>query len=384
MKKSLISLLLAVTLLISAFFTAVPAVATQENEIKNVILMIGDGMGPNHLNWTKAECNVALCMDTFPIQGYSITDSLSGLTDSAAGGTALSSGKHCFNSNIATLSITMGDGGCKLLDFKTVAEVAKDCGMKAGVLTSDSNTGATPASFTAHVPSRSMEKEITDQQLKSNFDLIWSEDCGYVSEQAAKENGWQYVTKFYDVPSLKEGVPSFGQFNHVCYDDGGKSTSTLSTLTDLAIDQLNNDNGFFLMVEGAHIDKYSHNNEKEGMMQSLIEFDKSVRTAVDFAKEDGHTVVIVTADHETGGITLDSKTGTYSFTTGSHTRANVPLRIFGAEGLTENGKAVENCEVAKFIASAISGTELPVTVFNKNFVSDFFRAFIDMVRGWFN
>lgn len=374
MRKKIFALFLALSLLLCALSPAVSALEVNGSDIKNVIFMIGDGMGENHLEWTKAEQNIALCMDTLPYKGYSITDSLSGLTDSAAGGTALACGRHTYNSNVATLSPDIGDGCFTLYNYTTLAELAKANGMKAGILTSDSNTGATPAAFSAHVKKRTQEKEITEQQLKSDFDLIWSEDAGFVSEKDAAENGWDYVTRYYEIEKIEPDCPIFGQFSHVCYDDGGKSTSPLSTLTELAIDRLDCDEGFFLMVEGAHIDKYSHSNDKEGMMFSLIEFDKAVRKAVDFAKEDGHTMVIVTADHETGGITKDETTGTYSFTIGNHTQANVPLRIYGASGLVANGESVVNCEVSKFAASAISAKRFPMVSLNKLLIPDLIVA----------
>ncbi len=372
----LCALLLVLTMLFGSVTVGITASA-EEGTIKNVIIMIGDGMGPNHLNWVEQEKDVDLVMNTFPYQGFSQTNSLSGTTDSAAGGTALACGQLTKNGNIGCKTFGIEDVASIRTSFKSISEIARDKGMKTGVLTSDSNAGATPAAFSAHTTDRGNGDDISTQQLKSSFDLIWSEDDAYVTRDNAAENGFTYVENALDVQGLTDGTRSFGQFHHVCFDDGSKSTTPLSILTTLAIKQLDNDNGFFLMVEGAHIDKYSHNNDKENMMNALLEFDKAISNALDFAKEDGETLIIVTADHETGGIKNDD--GTFTFTKTGHSSADVPVKVYGKEGLVKDGSVVRNIQIPQFAAKAL-GAELPVLTNNPSFFLDFFKVLFQWIK----
>ncbi len=375
MKKTskIISLIIAAILTVSCF-TQVFSIVILDN-VKNVILLIGDGMGENHLEWTKSELNTELEMDKLPYQGYSITDSLSGLTDSAAGGTALSCGYRCFNSNLGTLSLTINGNGAVLFNYMNVCEAALKTGKKAGIVTSDVNSGATPASFSVHTYKRELTEEITAQQSKCGLDLIWACDNGVSDKESFEENGWTYSKTAEELKKLDKDKKSFAAIDgNICFDNGQKNDAPLSELTSLALSRLDCDRGFFLMVEGAHIDKYSHSNEKEEMMKSLTEFDKAVKTAVEFAKKDGNTIVIVTADHETGAITKDEN-GKYSFTSGDHSDADVPLRVFGSDELVKNGEHTVNKNVGRFIAEKIGYTgKFPVISFNPDFFKELIKA----------
>jgi len=144
-----------------------------------------------------------------------------------------------------------------------------------------------------------------------------------------------------------------------------ETNPTLSQMTEKAIDLLDDgENGFFLMVEGAHIDKHSHNNESENMTEAMAEFDKSIKIALEFAKNDGNTLVVVTADHETGAITLNDK-GEYEFTSDDHSAVDVPLRVYGSEKLIKNNETVNNYEIPIRIAYILGFTEedFPISEF---------------------
>ncbi len=377
MKKNRISKLLAVLLAFAMLIACVsPAFAIViPQDVKNVILLIGDGMGPNALEWTKAELGVELCMDTLPYQGYSMTDSLDGTTASAAGATALSCGRRVFNSNLCTLAVKLTSGAV-IFSYMNVSAVANSLGKKAGIVTSDANHGATPAGFSVHTYKRDLSEEITNQQMNCDLDLIWAKDGGYASAEAFENAGWTYSTTMSELEEVGYGKKSFASIpGKIEYETGSEGDAPLSELTDLALKKLDNDKGFFLMVEGAHIDKNSHSNNKEGMMKSLIEFDKAVETAVEFAKADGNTIVIVTADHETGGITYNEETQTYEYTSGGHTNANVPLRLYGCDELVKDGSAVKNTEVAKLIAKKLGYTgTFPKATFNFAFLYDLLVA----------
>ncbi len=378
MKKRIVSIIIVLALLCSSVAVSYAIVIPQD--VKNVILMIGDGMGENHLEWTKEELGTELFMDSMPYKGYSKTDSLSGLTDSAAGGTALACGYHCFNSNLGTLSVLIKGYGAIAFNYMNVSEAAKKAGKKAGIVTSDVNSGATPASFSVHTYKRELTEEITSQQAKCDLDLIWACDNGVSEKTDFESNGWTFSTTEEELINLDKSKRSFASISgNICYDKGEENDAPLSELTELAIDRLDNEKGFFLMVEGAHIDKNSHSNIKDGMMKSLVEFDKSVKAAVDFAKEDGNTIVIVTADHETGAITR-GEDGKYNFTSGNHSRADVPLRVFGSDELIKDNEHIANKEVGKFIGKKIGYTgKFPAMSFNPDFFKELFNAIIKSI-----
>ena len=134
---------------------------------------------------------------------------------------------------------------------------------------------------------------------------------------------------------------------------------TLTEMTAKAIDLLDDDeDGFFLMVEGAHIDKNSHSNNGDGMKDALLSFDKAIGYALEYAETHGDTLVIVTADHETGGITLQD--GEYIYTTGDHTGANVPLLVYGCDDFIKNGEAIKNREVSRRVACVMGEKKFPI------------------------
>ena len=373
--KKLLSLALALAIVLSCLACAAYAIVIPQ-DVKNVILMIGDGMGENSLEWTKAQTGEPLFLDTLPYQGYSKTDSLSGTTDSAAGGTALSCGYHCFNSNLCTLSINIKGNGATVCDFFNLTQAAQAIGKKTGIVTSDDNSGATPASFSAHTYKRELAAEITEQQINSGVDLLWAHDNGIIDSAKVEKAGFAFATTMSEIDAVPEGSRSFAAIKgNIFADTGSEADAPLSILTEKAIARLDNDKGFFLMVEGAHIDKFSHANNEKNMAMALTEFDKAVETAVEFAKDDGNTIVIVTADHETGGITLNPETKEYEYTTGDHTGTDVPLRLFGSDELVKDGAAVENIQVARFAAKKLGYTgRFPSFSYNFAFPLDLIKA----------
>ncbi|NLP48925.1 MAG: alkaline phosphatase [Clostridiales bacterium] len=324
-------------------------------EVKNIIFMIGDGMGENHLEWTKQELGIDLVMETMPLRGQSKTRSFSdSVTDSAAGATALACGVRTINGGLGVYPYDMFD----IVGHPvSLTELAIEKGMKTGIVVTDSNTGATPSGFSVHTSARGNSEDIAAQQINSDIDLIW----GYASSQTKREDveaaGFEYVDSLSQMEALEPGSRSFGQFNpdQLWRDQTQDDTPTLSEMTEKALELLDNDDGFFIMIEGAHIDKFSHGNDKENMMMTTKEFDKSIGIALDFAKNDGDTLVIVTADHETGAI-KPNKEGVYEFTSGSHSSANVPLFVYGADNFIEQGEAIKNTDVAIRTAIAMGFT----------------------------
>ena len=353
------SLILTVGTTFGAFVpaTTTEAVNYRDAKIKNVIYLIGDGMGFNHLEKTKNEREIELVMDAFAIRGESMTRSLTNkVTDSAAGGTALATGVRTYN---GAIGVYLTDSLDVVSHPKNLTELCIERGMKTGVITTDETSGATPSAFSAHESNRDKAEGITEDQLNSKIDLIWGTQNGVATKEAANSKGFTYVTTYDEMMALEEGSRSFAQFTNDLWtvEQSDKNTPNLEQMAEKAIDLLDDtDEGFFLMIEGAHIDKHSHSNEDENMTEALMEFDKVIDYVLDYAEKDGETLVIITADHETGGIVKNSD-GTYSFTQGSHSAANVPILVYGSDKLIENGEVINNYEIPIRIAYILGFTE---------------------------
>ena len=338
----------------------------RDDNIKNVIYLIGDGMGCNHLEKTKKERNIALVMDTFGIKGSSMTRSFSdSVTDSAAGGTALAAGVRTGNGIIGAYYL---DKNSRYSYPKNITELCLERGMMTGVITTDETSGATPASFSAHSSNRNNTEDITNDQLSSDIDLIWGKSNGVATKSKAEANGFEYITSYGDMMALEEGSRSFAQFTNSLWtlSQSDKNTPNLEQMAIKAVDLLDDtDEGFFLMIEGAHIDKHSHSNDDQKTTEATLEFDRTIEAMLSYAKADGETLVIVTADHETGGIT--DKNGTYTFTRDSHSAADVPVLVYGTDKLIRNGEKLNNYEIPIRIAYVLgfSEDEFPVSV-NQN------------------
>lgn len=231
----------------------------------------------------------------------------------------------------------------------SVTDVAMKYGKATGILTSDSIMGATPSAFSAHVRDRDLSEDIFAQQVVSDIDLIWGGAApDIVTEEKVIENGKVFVDSLSDVQALSLGQKSIGQFNADAMwtgEDDGTGAPSLSELAVEAIDILSQDeDGFFMMIEGAHIDKRSHDRDGEGAMKAVLEFDKTIGAVLDFAEKDGNTLVIVTADHETGGVTRMPK-GNYKWLIGSHTGADVPFFVYGADSVIADEEIAKNTDV---------------------------------------
>lgn len=327
------------------------------DDIKNVIYLIGDGMGFYHLQKAKNERAIDLAMDTFEIRGDSMTRSFSAaVTDSAAGGTALATGVRTSNGAIGVYPMDLTG---TFSHPKNITELCSERGMLTGVITTDETSGATPASFSAHSSDRGNTEDITNDQLRSTIDLIWGTENGFATKSDARANGYTYVTTYDEMMALEEGSRSFAQFTNNLWtlEQSDANTPNLEQMTKKAIDILDDtDEGFFLMVEGAHIDKHSHSNDDAKMTEALQEFDETIEYVLEYAKADGETLVIITADHETGAI-VKNNDGTYSFTSGSHSAANVPVLVYGSDKLIQNGETLNNYEIPIRIAYALGFTE---------------------------
>ena len=358
--KQIMAIVTAIILMVAPELQYNAGITQDAQKFDNVILMIGDGMGINSVRSAKHFYGIddeTLNMETFPVLAWSDTDNIyDELTDSAAGGTALSCGIHTYNGSIATY---LWDKYGALIQPQSLSEYAKEHGKAAGVITTDKTTGATPGSFSAHAQKRGLAQEIVRGQMYSDLDLIWGGADKFAMKDMFEKHGFTYFTTETEMNALQPGSRSYGQldFNALKYVTGANDTPTLDEMTAKAIELLNTDeDGFFLMVEGACIDKWSHGNSLPDMAKSLMEFDRAIGVAMDFAEKDGDTLILVTADHETGGITYDPETGDYYYTTGSHTDVDVPVYVSTADAGFEDGATYINRQLSVQLAYTMGAT----------------------------
>ena len=207
------ALLISIALTFGTVFGLYKAPKTEDatvyfdDNIKNVIYLIGDGMGFNHLEKTKLERETTLVMDTFEIQGSSMTRSFNKkVTDSAAGGTALATGIRTANGAVGVYNI---DKKARYSYPKNLTELCMERGMLTGVVTTDATTGATPSSFSAHESDRDNTAELTADQFVSGINLIWGTANDVATRTDAEAAGYEYITTYSEMMALDEGSYSY-------------------------------------------------------------------------------------------------------------------------------------------------------------------------------
>lgn len=311
---------------------------------KNVILMIGDGMGVAQLFAGATANRGVLYLNNFKHVGFSRTQSANRyVTDSAAGGTAIATG-HKTNNN----TVGMDSEGNPV---PSIISVAKKNNLATGVVVTTSLLDATPADFVSHQPSRKMVQEIAADYLDADLDLFIgggienfnNREDGRNLLNELREKGYQVYDTITDVVEVKEGkLAGFLREGRI-----SKRGDQLEQTTVVALDILNkHKKGFFLMVEESEIDGGGHDNDMQYTVEEMLDFDRTIGKVLEFAEKDGKTLVIVTADHETGGLTLvggDMKTGEVRgrFSTEGHTGIMVPVFAYGPgaeyfSGINEN------------------------------------------------
>lgn len=342
-------------------FTACGENAQQTTSgIKNVIILIGDGMGTVHEEAGRIYKEKDLIWDSFPYSGKMDTDSLTTNdddtpTDSAAAATAMATGQRVYNNYI---------GMDKNSDnINNIMEIALKKGKKTGVVTSDSLDGATPAGFSAHAPSRTHNISIIKSQIRSGIDILLGAGKKVYSSYSESiiTNGYTHVDTSSNLTEELFGGRVFGTFESV----EPNTDCQLIDLAEFAIDYLTQfDEGFYLMIEGAKIDKRSHSGDFFEMIDQLLDFDEVVEMVYNWAKDRDDTVIIVTADHETGGLELDvgankeNLKDSYRWTSGeltsfAHTAAKVNYYAWGHE--SEYFKdSIINTDIFKIAESFLS------------------------------
>ena len=331
-KKKLIPLAVMTSVAFASLGGSISSAEAKEKkgnpEIKNVIFLIGDGMGVSYTtayrylqDSPKTKFADRTELDKYLV-GQQMTypeDPLQNITDSASAATAMSAGIKTYNSAIAVDN----DGS----EVKTVLEAAKAQGKATGLVATSEITHATPASFGAHDESRKNMNAIADDYfddlvngqhkvdvlLGGGTDLFVRNDRNLVEE--FKKDGFSYVTNKEDLfnDTNKQVVGLFAERGMPKMIDRSKDTPSLGDMTTSAIDRLNQDkDGFFLMIEGSQIDWAGHDNDIVSAMSEMEDFEKSFKAAIEFAKKDKHTLVIATADHSTGGYSIGAN-GIYNW-----------------------------------------------------------------------
>ncbi|MCB9273767.1 MAG: alkaline phosphatase [Lewinellaceae bacterium] len=309
---------------------------------QNVILLIGDGMGLTQMSTAYYYENGTPSFSRFPIIGLhqnKPTDEL--ITDSAAGATAFSTGYKSYNAAIGVDDDT--------ISRETILEMAAKKGLSTGLIATSAITHATPAAFFAHVPFRDQQDEIATQLPSSPVDFFAGGGLQFFHHRKdgrdvlgeLKEAGFTVDTTSLNSSELLSISKKYG---YLLAPDGLPKMQEgrgdfLPQATQMALDYLSQDkDGFFLMVEGSQIDWGGHNNDADYVIEEVKDFDKAIGVALDFAAKKGNTLVIVTADHETGGMSLSAAEVRMqrdynhikpTFSTGGHSATLIPVYAYG-------------------------------------------------------
>lgn len=344
-------LILSLLLLVSCNYQA--SETAKSPKVKNIILLIGDGMGTSQVYAgfikNKGHLNLERCTHT----GFSFTYSASDLiTDSGAGGTALACGVKANNRTIgikADSSIA-----------KSILEYAEEFNKATALIAACAVTHATPASFIAHTSSRHKYEDIAADYLKTDIDVFIGGGLKYFNQRSDSidltkvllANNYELALSLDEVLASKsDKIAGLLYVDHPPKVTEGRN-DFLAKAGLKAIEILNkNENGFFMMLEGSQIDWAGHDKDNDYVIAEMIDFDNTVGAILDFAEKDGETLVIITADHETGGYALtggDLKNGIVSgeFVFDQHTAVMVPVFAYGPGAENFTGM-MENTDIFK-------------------------------------
>ena len=354
-----------------SILVGIPGIAQQQHvnhsgsgKPKNIILLIGDGMGLAHIYSGLTVNHGQLNLFRFKNIGFSKTNSATNYTtDSGAGGTALATGYKTYNGAIGVDKDT--------IPRRSILEYANMKGLSTGLVSTSAITHATPASFIAHNKSRNDYEGIATDFLKTDIDVFIGggrknfsdrrDNRNLINELRAKN--YQVIFSMDSIKDIKQGKLAglTASETNLSIIEGRGDMLPKATKTAMNI-LSNNKKGFFLMVEGSQIDWGAHDNNADFVTSEVIDFDKAIGNALEFAQDDGNTLVIVTADHETGGMTIvdgnyNAGTITACFSTTNHTGIMVPVFAFGPgaeifQGIQENTEIFDKMMLLLKLGSA--------------------------------
>lgn len=333
------------------------------DQIRNVILMIGDGMGLSHIATAMYANQGSLTITNLRAIGFVRTQSADNFTtDSAASGTAYSTGQKTKNGAIGVDPLGVV--------IQNLPERLSPLGYFCGVITTDDMDGATPSAFYAHQLERGMSADIlgdlpssklaffaggSQERVQSKRPELFKElsKAGYTVVENVSDSKAASAPKLGILPAAKQ-TQSF--------KDGRGDFLPATTAFALPYLASKGGKGFFIMIEGARIDKSSHDNDFKSVVEETLDFDKAVEEAIRFAEKDGHTLVIISADHETGGLSMSSQgniskgeVGGY-FRSGGHSPVMVPLFAYGPGSYMFLG-VQENSDVSNKIYQILSSIQ---------------------------
>ncbi len=319
------------------------------HHVKNIIFFIGDGMGTAQVYAGMTASSTPFYLEKFPYSGFSKTYSADNyVTDSAAGGTALATGEKTKNGMIGM--------GPDTTVIQSVVAIASKNGLATGVLSTSAVTHATPASFVAHNAGRGNYEDIALDFVKGVPDVFIGGGLAHFKDRKDGKDltvdlrnlGYDVVYNIDDLrKSGSDRIAGLLSKEHMPTISEGRK-GALKEMVTKAIETLGRDkDGFFLMVEGSMIDWGGHDRDKEYITNEVIDLDEAIGVAYDFAKQDGETLIVVTADHETGGMYLyggdikGHKVSAGFNENGNHTGVMVPVFSYGPEaerfsGIHEN------------------------------------------------
>ena len=325
-------LLLAFALLAAAPALAQPVPARDAARPKNVVFLIADGFGPASETLARAAYGRPLALDAIRTGAVSTDATDSRVTDSAASATAYACGIKTYNGGIAVAP----DGA----PCRTVLEAARDAGLATGLVATSRVTHATPAAYAAHVPQRADEAEIAAQMVAARLDVLFGGGARFFAPAAqggsrtdGRDLRREMLAQGVVVTTTRAGFDALRDApaaallapDHMAYeidrDETGDSLRagepSLAEMATKALDLLaatpqGRSRGFFLMVEGSRIDHAGHANDAPAHLRDILAYDAAVAAVLDWARRDGATLVVSTADHETGGLAL-GRDGVYAY-----------------------------------------------------------------------
>lgn len=327
---------------------------------KNIILLIGDGMGLSQVSAGLYSNHNRLNLEQCTATGLSKTQSANHLvTDSGAGATALACG--CKTYNLA-IGMDKTKHPCR-----TILEQAEAAGLATGLVVTCSMTHATPASFVAHARDRKETEAIATFFLENDVDFVVGAGLNQFVKRTTDTRNLRNelvakgaaVTDFSQSPLMALNPDPAHPFFWFSADDEpkyareGRDYLPVAARMAPAFLKKRSDKGFFLMIEGSQIDWACHKNDAKNAIGEMLDFDAAIGSALDFARADSNTLVIVTADHETGGLSIvqgsEMDQLEIEFTTDQHTASMVPVFAFGPGAQLFNG-VYENTEIYRKMA----------------------------------
>ncbi len=347
-----------------------------EQKPKNIILMIGDGMGVAQITAGLYSNNNRLALEQFPIIGFHKPYSSSDLiTDSAAGATAFSCGVKTYNGAIGLNADT--------IPCLTILEEAERNGLATGMIVTCPIVHATPAAFIAHQNLRAYNEQIAADFLKTDIDLMIGGGKRYFDHRESDNRDLyeELLRKGYFVSDyMKTELEQLGfnakqNFAYFTADtdpppaQAGRDYLPYAVKQALPFLEQRSDKGFFLMIEGSQIDWACHAKKGEAMLAEMMDFNKAIEAVLNFARKRGNTLVIVTGDHETGGLSVNEGSRMnklkMAFTSNSHTGTMIPVFAYGPSASLFGG-IYENTDIHKKMQHAFGFADTTSALNAKN------------------